>query len=115
MTSTEMPDAQECKARAIRAMERLQGVGRDVNALSLLLQTAQVWATLATVPEPLEEVHGQIIDSPEPSREQLITAAFHALPLIQCPHGYAARASLLREPDKEPEIYLTWRVDGGCP
>lgn len=109
------PDAQECRRRALWAMSEAKNSTISAEQFRDWLAEAQVWATLATVPEPLDEIHGQILDSAEPSRAQLISEAFHALPLVTCPHGYAARASLIREPDKEPEIYFTWRVDGGCP
>lgn len=100
MTIPDKPNAQECKARAIRAMERLQEVGRDANALSLVLQTAQVWATLALVPEPLEEVHGQVLDS---------TPSF---PVLACPHGMQARIDTTGE-----NLRYTWQPDcaQGCP
>jgi hypothetical protein len=84
--------------------------------IAALLDEAQVWATLATVPEPLEELeHVAMLDLVGLSQKQLITETFRNLPRVMCPHGYAARASLIREPDQEPRIVHTWHGDGGCP
>lgn len=53
-----LPDAQGCKANAISALARvaeldpeITGEERDVVMTAMLVGIAQVWATLATVPD----------------------------------------------------------------
>lgn len=78
--------AEACKRRAAEKMA-------DVHAITLhgdtavemrrqFLAEAQVWATLATVPEPLEELTAtaELIAAPT------LGARF---PLLKCPHGFA--------------------------
>jgi hypothetical protein len=108
MTIPDKPNAQECKARAIRAMERLQEVGRDANALSLVLQTAQVWATLATVPEPLEIVSGELMVDKTPVPE---------FPVLTCPHGYQAMIITIEAEGQPVQLRYTWNTcpSASCP
>lgn len=52
-----MPDSQECKLRAIDALSEVESMreGADLSAAAMLIGLAQVWATLATVPDVLTE------------------------------------------------------------
>jgi len=84
--SDEMPSSQECKAEAVRLMRELDGRRLDARAAQISLLGAQVWATLATVPEPLEPIeHTAVLDSLQP---QFTVPAF---PVLICPHGYQAK------------------------
>ena len=60
-----MPSSQECKAKAVTLIRESSDL-RDLAEQAVAVAAAQVWATLATVPEPLEEVHGQLISAPNP-------------------------------------------------
>lgn len=83
MTTPAMPDSQECKRRAIRALARSEELDQDnVLGLQLLFQVAQVWATLATAPEPVEYSTAELISAPA------LGAQF---PTLVCPHGMVAR------------------------
>jgi len=118
MTSSPMPDAQGCKERAIGTLRQFEKIDRDaegaVYALQLLGQVAQVWATLATVPEPLEEVHGQLIGPPSS-----LSARF---PTLVCPHGMQAQLVPMDTEeidgiDFPTGLRYTWQPDctQGCP
>jgi hypothetical protein len=86
MTEPAMMSSQECKRQALLLMSQLEGRQMDAREAQISLIGAQVWATLATVPEPLEEVHGQLLESTEPP-----------LPELTCPHGHTAELITDRE------------------
>lgn len=89
-----MPNSQKCKFRSLNRLATLAKLKEEIAAkraasseqrwrLALLLDEAQVWATLATVPEPLEELAAtELISAPT------IGATF---PTLICPHGYHAK------------------------
>lgn len=111
---SEIPNTQECKLRALRAMENLGSVGRDANALSLLLQTAQVWATLATVPEPLEPVYATLESTIEQPQVSLTFADLPRLPVVRCPHGVTV-AIIPHDADGQEHLRYTFALCEDCP
>jgi hypothetical protein len=102
--STEMPSPQECKAKAIILIRDSSNL-HDLTEQSVMVQAAQVWATLATVPEPLEEltavaptwVGGPTIEQP---------------PVLVCPHGYQARIDTIEAEGRPVQLRYTWH---DCP
>lgn len=96
MTTTEnpLPDPQKCKLRALNRLHQLNELKRECLEkrwssnhrweAAQLLDEAQVWATLATVPEPLETLTAtaELVSAPT------LGAVF---PKLVCPHGYHAR------------------------
>lgn len=93
MTTSEMPDAQECKRRAVRAMTEASNSTISAEQMRDWYAEAQVWATLATVPEPLEE---------------LIGTATAPLPALVCPHGYQARIDTIEAEGRPVQHRYTW-------
>jgi hypothetical protein len=73
-----IPDAQQCKRNAIEAMSRLEDLtDQRVSQGALLLQAAQVWATLATVPEPVYATLDSVVELP--SADELVNRVLVAL------------------------------------
>lgn len=103
MTSSEMPDAQECKQYATQLLGRAWATPySDVEDRTHLIAEAQVWATLATVPEPLD-----------------LSARF---PTLVCPHGMQAQLVPMDTEeidgiDFPTGLRYTWQPDcaQGCP
>ena len=120
MTTPEMPSAQECKAKAVQLLHQRAGFERSRREKRMssedryyslgMLDEAQVWATLATVPEPLEalEVHGQLIESST-------AGPIIPIPKLMCPHGMQAR--IVTSVDDPDSARYTWQPDcpQGCP
>lgn len=87
-----IPSASQCKKRAVRLLcerseferSRLEKrMSSDDRYYSLgMLDEAQIWATLATVPEPVEYSTAELISAPA------LGAQF---PTLVCPHGMVAR------------------------
>lgn len=107
-----IPGAQECKTKAVELLYRRaefersrleKRMSQDDRYYSLgMLEEAQVWATLATVFEPLEEVHGQLIESS--THGPIIP-----IPKLICPHGLQARIVI---DGADPDVArYTWQPD----
>lgn len=92
MTEPAMMSSQECKRQALLLMSQLQGRQMDAREAQISLAGAQVWATLATVPEPLETLTAtaELVSAPT------LGAQF---PTLTCPHG--TRAHLLPQSSEE--------------
>lgn len=74
------PTADECRIRAFELLDRLQGSKDDPASVAgdalkfvqtRMIAEAQVWATLATVPEPLTAENSvELVSTPEVCRYQ---------------------------------------------
>lgn len=99
---------QECRDRAAGLLAHAEEYEVTGEREAVTVAKAQVWATLATVPEPLEEVHGQLIESP--AHGPVIP-----IPVLICPHGMQAKIiTIIDNPDA---ARYTWKPDctQGCP
>ena len=107
MTAPEMPDAQECKRQALLLIQQLEGRRMQGVEAQISLMGAQVWATLATVPEPPEE---EITDL-DPVVGELISP-FPRFPIVKCPHGHV----IAYEPQEDGSLQLQYGAFGcaGC-
>lgn len=115
-----------CKRRAVDLMtdaarlvsERGNLDGHSRPQHDSIVAKAQVWATLATVPEPLDEIHGQLIEAERDAQFIILGDRVPDLPNLICPHGFAARLSANQAPAGErPRLVYTWAADcpSGCP
>lgn len=76
--SEPVPDSQECKLRAIDALSKIESSqeGNDLTAAALLIGIAQVWATLATVPDVERNADGTPVYSPQArARDRFLSEA----------------------------------------
>lgn len=111
------PSAQACKRRAVELLHQRSEFERsrlekrmssDDRYYSLgLLDEAQVWATLATVPEPLE---GLIAIAP--TSQLVFGDNLPPLPVLTCPHGYQARVDTIEAEGRPVQLRYSWN---DCP
>jgi len=106
--------SRECRDRAAGLLAQAEEYEVTGEREALCVAKAQVWATLALVPEPLEEVHGQLIGPPSS-----LSARF---PTLVCPHGMQAQLVPMDTEeidgiDFPTGLRYTWQPDctQGCP
>lgn len=85
-----------CKRRAAELMahaeapyDKRAGIP-GAESSSFLVAKAQVWATLATVPEPPEPVYATLDSTLERPQIALTFNDLPRLPVVRCPHGVTA-------------------------
>lgn len=99
--------AEACKRRAVAKMADAANSTLTRELARDIVAEAQVWATLATVPEPLEEIHGQLLES--------TAGPVIPIPKLMCPHGMEAK--VISNVDDPDSARYTWSRDctQGCP
>lgn len=104
---------QECKQYAMQLVSKAWTLPEHTvrEDRANMLAEAQIWATLATVPEPPEE---EITDL-DPVVGQLLLQQ-PELPNLICPHGYAARLSRNTAAlGERPMLKYSWTDCEICP
>lgn len=109
---------QRCKEAALTCLRNHAEFGRsrlekrwssdDRWHAAMLLDEAQVWATLATVPEPLEELTSTV--------ELAAGDRIPELPNLVCPHRFVARlSSNVAHPGERPRLRYSFTDCESCP
>lgn len=114
--------SQACKDRAARKMADVAAINLygdtpeySVEMRRQYLAEAQVWATLATVPEPLEVQYAtaELISAPEPQKIVLTNGSVDIpFPVLTCPHGYQARIDTIEAEGRPVQLRYSW---ADCP
>lgn len=119
MTMSNLPShemtAQECKQYAMQLTARAWTIPQDdFEQRANLLAEAQVWATLATVPEPLEEEEEEEVVDLDPVVSQLLLQQ-PELPNLICPHGYQAQIDTIEAEGRPVQLRYRWSDCETCP
>jgi hypothetical protein len=119
---TPVPTSEECIRASLELLREAQALERGPSNLgssaraqsAVLVAKAQVWATLATAPQPLEPVQYATLESGPPT---WLNAKLPEMPVLICPHGYAAKLEL-QEGEGEGQLgglKYTWVDCETCP
>jgi len=99
---TPVPTSEECVRASLELLREAQALERGPGGLgssaraqaAVVLAKAQVWATLATAPQPLEAIASAAFDSFQIGNTAGPSVVLPEMPLLICPHGYAAKQEL---------------------